>query len=239
MKVASAMILAAGLGTRMRPLTETCPKPLIKVGSRTLLDWVLDDLTRAGITNAVVNVHYKAEMIRTHLASRTDPTITISDESQQLLDTGGGATKALPLLAGDVFLVTNSDALWQGGLAPVIAALIARFETGDADAVLALAPMTRTHGFDSPGDFFANTDGTLERRGNQPSAPTAYSGTQLVHRRIFDDAPEGPFSFNLVWDKAAQSDRLRAIVHDDDWFHVGTPDAIAPTAHALDPDGES
>ncbi len=234
MSMSSAMILAAGLGTRMRPLTDDRPKPLIKIGSRTLLDRVLDDLREAGIDKAVINVHYKAEMMRAHLAQRTWPDIAISDETEALLDTGGGAAKALPLLDGDVFLVTNSDALWRGGLVPVIEALTARWQVGDADSLLALAPMSRTHGFDSPGDFFISDDGTIKRRGDRPSAPAAYSGTQLVHRRLFEGVPQGPFSFNRLWDVAAESGRLRGIVHDNDWFHVGTPDAIAPTERALD-----
>lgn len=234
MRVSSAMILAAGLGTRMRPLTNDRPKPLIKVGSRTLLDRVLDDLADADIGKAVVNVHYKAEMMRTHLAGRTRPNIVISDETDALLDTGGGTAKALPLLDGDVFLVTNSDALWRHGLMPVIEALSARWQAGDADALLALVPMTRTHGFEGAGDFVTQDDGTVTRRGDQASAPTAYSGTQLVRRRLFDGAPDGAFSFNTLWDRAAMAGRLRAVVHDDDWFHVGTPDAIAPTERALE-----
>lgn len=233
MTVTTAMILAAGLGTRMRPLTNERPKPLIDVGGTTLLDRVLDGLADAGINKAIVNLHYKADMVRAHLASRLEPRVVFSDETSALLDTGGGVAHALPLIDDDLFVVTNSDALWRGGLAPVIHTLSQRWQAGDADALLALAPMTRVHGFDGAGDFFPGHDGAITRRGVHASAPAAYSGTQVVHRRLFADAPDGAFSFNRLWDAAAARGRLRGIVHDDDWFHVGTPDAIEPTALAL------
>ncbi len=226
------MILAAGLGTRMRPLTDARPKPMIEVGGKCLIDWVLDDLANAGIENAVVNVHYKAKLLRDHLAGRAEPNITLSDETALLLDTGGGVAAALPLIDDQVFLVTNSDALWQGGLGPATAALMKAW-SDDMDALLLLTHMNRAFGFDGAGDFLLSDDRTPSRRGDQPSAPTAYAGTQLVHRRLFKNHPRGAFSFNTLWDSAHQTGRLKAILHDDDWYHVGTPEAVEPTGRAL------
>lgn len=228
----TAMVLAAGLGTRMRPLTDDRPKPMVEVGGKVLIDWVLDDIVQSGIETAVVNLHYKAGVLRDHLTRRTEPKIEFSDEVELLLDTGGGVAAALPLIDGDVFLVTNSDALWRDGLGPAIAALKATW-TNDMDALILLADMNRAHGFDGAGDFFLDDDRTPRRRAESPSAPLAYSGTQLVHRRLFNTHPEGAFSFNALWDKANRTQTLKAIIHQDDWYHVGTPDAVRPTADAL------
>ncbi len=233
----TAMILAAGLGTRMRPLTNDLPKPMVKVGNKALIDWVLDDLAEGGVVSAVVNVHYKADVLRDHLTHRSAPAISISDETEALLETGGGVAAALPLMTDDVFLVTNSDALWGKGLAPALGALKSAWSKmtvgAEVDALLLLAKMDRAFGFDGAGDFFVGADGVPSRRGNKSSAPTVYAGTQLVHRRVFENGPKGAFSFNVLWNKALEANRLRAIVHDDDWYHVGTPEAVAPTAQAL------
>lgn len=231
--IKTAMILAAGLGTRMRPLTDTKPKPLVEVGGKALVDWVLDDLASAGIETVVVNVHYKADLLRAHLAGRTQPKIKISDETNLLLDTGGGVAAALPLIGEDVFLVTNSDALWGRGAAEAVSQLRHAWSPERMDSLLLLAAMSRAHGFDGTGDFSLSEDGTPVRRGDKPSALTVYGGTQLVHRRVFDNSPPGAFSFNLMWDKALQQGRLKAILHDDDWYHVGTTDAVEPTGRAL------
>ena len=231
-QIETAMILAAGLGTRMRPLTDSRPKPLVEVGGKALIDWVLDDLAGASIKNTIVNVHYKADLMRDHLNKRTHPTILLSDETSLLLDTGGGVAAALPLIDDEVFLVTNSDALWQGGLGAAIDALKQAW-SDDVDALLLLADMNRAFGFDGAGDFALDDDGTPTRRGDQASAPMAYAGTQLVHRRLFDDHPAGAFSFNTLWDLAHKDHRLKAVCHDDDWYHVGTPEAVEPSGHAL------
>lgn len=231
--VKTAMILAAGLGTRMRPLTDKKPKPLVEVGGKALIDWVLDDLVSAGIETVVVNVHYKADLLRAHLADRTHPNIKISDETNHLLDTGGGVAAALPLIEEDVFLVTNSDALWGRGSTDAVSQLRRAWSSERMDSLLLLADMSRAHGFDGAGDFNLGEDGTPIRRGKNPSAQTVYGGTQLVHRRVFDNCPTGAFSFNVIWDKALQHGRLKAVLHDDDWYHVGTPDAVEPTGHAL------
>lgn len=231
-QIKTAMILAAGLGTRMRPLTNTRPKPMVEVGGKALIDWVLDDLAYAGVENAVVNVHYKADLMRDHLAGRSSPTIIQSDETALLLDTGGGVAAALPLIDDDVFLVTNSDALWQGGLSGALDELKQAW-SDDVDALLLLADMNRAFGFDGAGDFSLSKDGIPERRGDQASAPMAYAGTQLIHRRLFDNSPSGAFSFNILWDRAITGHRLKAIAYDDDWYHVGTPEAVDPTGRAL------
>lgn len=238
----TAMILAAGLGTRMSPLTNDRPKPMIKVGGKTLIDWVLDDLAGDGVQTAIINVHYKADMLCDHVLKRTSPTIKISDETELLLETGGGVATALPLIDDEVFLVTNSDALWGHGLGPALDHLKAAWtrltKVTEIDSLLLLARMERAFGFDGAGDFFIDAEGLPSRRGSKASAPTAYAGTQLVHRRLFNDCPHGAFSFNALWNTAMEANRLRAIVHEDDWYHVGTPDAVEPTARALAKIGE-
>ena len=230
--IRTAMVLAAGLGTRMRPLTDDRPKPMVKVGDKVLIDWVLDDLAISGIETAVVNLHYKATVLNDHLAYRSKPSVVLSDETENLLDTGGGVAEALPLIDDDVFLITNSDALWLGGLGPAVNVLKAAW-SDDMDALLLLADMNQAFGFDGPGDFYLSHDGIPSRRGDRAQAPTAYAGTQLVHRRLFDTCPGGAFSFNVLWDQALQNGRLKALIHTDAWYHVGTPDAVAPTAYAL------
>jgi len=229
----TAMVLAAGLGTRMKPLTDDRPKPMVEVGDKMLIDWVLDDIAAVGISNAIVNVHYKAELLTDHLSYRNTPAIIISDETETLLDTGGGVAAALSLFDDDVFLVTNSDALWGSGLGAAINALTAAWSNDSVDSILLLADMDKASGFDGAGDFFLENDGTLTRRENKSCAPTAYAGTQLVHRRLFEGCPTGAFSFNLLWDRANHNGRLKAVLHDDDWYHVGTPEAVGPTGHVL------
>lgn len=235
---ATAMVLAAGLGVRMRPLTDDRPKPLVQVGGKALIDWVLDDLDEAGVTTAIVNIHYRGDQLRQHLAHRVRPAIVISDETDELLDTGGGVANALSFFDDKVFLVTNSDALWGGGLAGGIDVLSKTWSPATMESLLLLAPMDRAFGFPGAGDFNLSNDGTPVRRGDKASAPMAYAGTQIVHRRLFSECPDGPFSFNLLWDKALAGGRLKAVLHDDDWYHVGTPDAVAPTARALGSNAE-
>ena len=197
--IRTAMVLAAGLGARMRPLTDDRPKPMIEVGGKLMIDWVLDDLADAGFTSAIINLHYQADQLQQHLSSRHTPKILLSDETEQLLDTGGGVAAALPLFNDDVFLITNSDALWQTGLTSGLATLTQAWSPESMDALLLLADMERAFGFDGTGDFFLEDDGTPVRRGENAHAPVVYAGTQIVHRRLFDDCPEGPFSFNQLW----------------------------------------
>lgn len=231
--IRTAMVLAAGLGTRMRPLTDDRPKPMIEVGGKLMIDWVLDDLANAGFTSAVVNLHYHADLLKLHLSARQSPKILLSDETEQLLDTGGGVAAALPLFNDDVFLITNSDALWQSGLTPGVSKLMAAWSDNTMDALLLLADMDKAFGFDGAGDFFLDDDGTPVRRGEHSHAPMVYAGTQIVHRRLFDDCPNGAFSLNRLWDIALEQNRLKAVMHPDTWHHVGTPAAVEPTSMAL------
>lgn len=223
-----AMLLAAGLGKRMRPVTDTLPKPLIKVGGKALIDWTLDSLNATGVPEAVVNVHYLAPLLVRHLSRRAAPRVVISDESDELLDTGGGVTKALPLLGSDPFLVCNCDAIIVDGAVPALRRLSTTWS--DAwDVLMLVHPRETAHGFDGPGDFFADREGRMTRRGDSTSAPYVYAGLFMIHPRAFVGAKVEPYSLNRIWDKAIAADRMRAVVHDGHWFHVGTPESIGET----------
>lgn len=228
-----AMILAAGLGTRMLPLTETTPKPLVEVAGETLLDRLLDRLAAWNIADAVVNVHHLADAVRAHVAGRTCPKVTISDETDALLDTGGGVARALPLLGEDPFFVLNSDVLWGDGPQAALSRLWGAFDPAETDVVLLLQPTAWAHGYDGPGDFLLSPDGIPERRGEALIAPYVFAGVQLVHPRAYADVPEGAFSNNLIFDRALAAGRLRGVAHDGVWYHVGTVAAIAATEHLL------
>ena len=231
--IRTAMVLAAGLGTRMRPLTDDRPKPMVEVGGKMMIDWVLDDLADAGFSSAIINLHYHADLLRQHLSTRQTPEIFLSDETGQLLDTGGGVAAAMPLFNDDVFLITNSDALWQSGLTSSISKLMDAWSDDSMDALLLLAEMDKAFGFDGAGDFFLDGDGTPVRRGEKSHAPMVYAGTQIVHRRLFDGCPQGAFSLNRLWNTALEQNRLKAVVCPDNWYHVGTPAAVEPTSKAL------
>jgi len=226
-----AMVLAAGLGTRMGALTRDCPKPLLRVAGRTLLDRALDRAAEAGAQRAVVNVHYLAPRIRAHLAGRAAlPEVAISDEAAQLLDTGGGLRHARALLGEGPVWALNSDAVWTG--ATPLAGLAAAWDGARMDALLQLIPRARARAHSRPGDFFLRPDGRPERRGAADAAPYVYSGAQIV-RTEAAEGPEGPFSANLIWDRAAAAGRLFAVVHDGDWVDVGTPEGLAAAEAAL------
>lgn len=229
----TAMVLCAGLGLRMRPLTEDRPKPLVEVGGKPMIDWILDGLADGGIERIVINLHYLPEMLRDHLTGRTRPEVLFADESERLLGSGGGVVNALPLIGEDLFFILNGDALWGSGFKAVTDALADAWNPATDDVVATLVPLERTHGFDGDGDFFLSGSGHLTRRGDHPAAPYVYASAQLVHRRLFEGCKPEPFSFNELWDKAIAADRMRGIVHDDDWYHVGTPSAVAPTSAAL------
>ncbi len=219
-----AMVMAAGLGLRMRPLTETRPKALIEVGGKTLLDWALDALARAGVTDAVVNHHYLGGQVTRHLARRPPaPRIALSDETDLLLETGGGVVKALPLLGNAPFYVVNADVVWIDGRADALGRMAAAWDPARMDALLLVARKERAVGFDGPGDFFLEPDGTLRRRTPAPESPWIYAGVQIVSPRLFRDAPEGPFSTNILWDRARSEGRLFGIEHDGWWLHIGDP----------------
>jgi N-acetyl-alpha-D-muramate 1-phosphate uridylyltransferase len=228
-----AMILAAGLGTRMRPLTETVPKPLIELAGRPLIDHALDRLTTAGVEEVVINVHYLPEQIEAWAKTQAGPRIVISDERECLLETGGGVARALPLLGADPFFVLNSDSLWIEGATPALDRMRQAWRGGDMDGLLLVSPTANTVGYCGPGDFHLGPDGRLTRRAPGEVAPFVFAGCHLAAPRLFADAPQGPFSMNVLWDRALAAGRLYGIRHDGVWLHVGTPDAIEPAERAF------
>ncbi len=225
MKPRRAMVLAAGHGLRMRPLTETVPKPLIMVGGRSMLDRALDHLEDFGIERSVVNSHYLGEQIAAHLSARARLWTTLSRE-ETLLDTGGGVAKALPLLGDDPFFVINADIVWLDGSVTALRRLAGAWREDSMDALLLMSRTVIAHGYDGRGDHFMDPGGALRRRDDRDVSPYVFAGVQLLHPRLFTDAPKGAFSLNLLYDKAETARRLFGIVHDGEWFHVGTPGAL-------------
>ena len=220
----TAMVLAAGLGTRMRPLTDDRPKALVEVGGRALIDHVLDRLADAGVRRAVVNVHWFADRLEAHLADRTQPAIAISDERDQLLETGGGLKKARPLLGEAPVWVANIDSVWIDR-GDALGALVRLWNPERMDAALLLARREGSIGFEGPGDVFLGDDGRLTFRGEAPAAPYAYMGVHITRPQIVDDGPDGPFSLSPIWRRLAAQGRLFGCVLDGDWMHVGDPAA--------------
>jgi MurNAc alpha-1-phosphate uridylyltransferase len=227
-----AMVLAAGLGLRMRPLTETRPKPLIAVAGRTMLDRALDRLVEVDVTDAVVNTHYLGAMIHEHLGGRTTPRIAFSDEDT-LLDTGGGVARALPRLGAGPFYVVNADVVWLDGRRPALARLAEAWDDRRMDACLLVHSTVRTIGYDGLGDFMVDPLGLATRRAEGHVAPFVFTGVQILHPRLFADAPAGAFSLNRLYDKAIEAERLHAIVNDGEFFHVGTPEALEEADKAM------
>ncbi len=227
-----AMVLAAGLGQRMRPITDTLPKPLVTIGGKAMLDHALDRLSDAGVEEAVVNVHHLAGRIEAHLAGRARPRVRISDERAQLLETGGGVKKALPLLGAEPFFHVNSDSLWSERGASNTAAMAAGWDADRMDMLLLLARRETSIGFDGAGDFFRDDDGRLARRGPAAGAPYVYAGVAIIKPALFDETPDGPFSLNLLFDRTIASGTLFGLVLEGQWLHVGTPEAIAPAEAA-------
>jgi len=228
-----AMVLAAGLGKRMRPLTDTLPKPLVPVAGRALIDHVLDKLADAGVTQAVVNVHHRANQIEAHVKGRTRPRIVISDERGALLDTGGGVVKALRHLGSAPFFHMNSDTLWIEGVTPNLTRLAAQFDAARTDILLLLASTATSIGYDGRGDFNMAPDGRLSRRPEQEVAPFVYAGAAVLSPSIFTDAPKGAFSLNRQFDRAAEAGRLHGLRLEGTWMHVGTPEAIKAAEAAI------
>lgn len=222
----TAMILAAGLGTRMRPITNRWPKPLIKVAGRAMIDRLLDHLVAAGVERCVVNLHHKADMLRQHLEQRDDIAIAFSEEPE-LLETGGGVAKALPLLGKDPFLVLNGDVVWFNGPTPALERLSARWEDAEMDALLLMQRTSSAFGYEGVGDFFLDPVGHPRRRREREVAPLLFAGVQILHPRLFAGAPEGAFSLNVLYDRALEAGRLYGVVHDGEWYHVGTPEALS------------
>jgi MurNAc alpha-1-phosphate uridylyltransferase len=219
-----AMVLAAGRGVRMRPLTDTLPKPLIEVGGRTLVDRVIDRLEEAGVEAVAVNIHHLGNLIEDHLGRRAPGGAKISFSPEDiLLDTGGGVARALPLLGPEPFFAANADVMWLNGRDGALDRLAAAWDGRLMDALLLIHSTVEAYGYRGVGDFTADPVGKLARRPEGEVAPFVFTGVQLLHPRLFDGAPEGPFSLNLLWDKAISDDRLYGIVHDGEWFDVGTP----------------
>ncbi len=229
----SAMVLAAGLGSRMRPLTDLVPKPLVRLRQKPLIDYALDRIAEAGISQAVVNVHHLADQIVSHLKNRQRPRILISDEREQLLDTGGGVKKALPQLGPEPFLIHNSDSVWIDGVQSDLVRLAQSFDAERMDCLLLLALSSASIGYDGRGDFLMSPDGVLQRRPERELAPFVFTGVSIAHPRLFDGAPEGAFSLNQLWDRAIQQRRLYGIRLDGTWMHVGTPAALVEAEQAL------
>ena len=226
-KVPAAMIMGAGLGSRMRPLTDDRPKPLVTVGGKSLIDHSIDRLVAAGVTRVVVNVHYKAEMLRAHLGKRHDVKIVFSDETDKLLDTGGGVVKAMPHFSEAPFFIINSDSIWIENGPPVLPSMLAGWDESRMDGLLLLADMKTALGYEGAGDFALKSDGHLIRARDAKDGDLvfAYPGIQIAHPRMFADAPQGAFSTNIMWDRAITSGRLFGTVMDGRWIHVGTPQA--------------
>ncbi|GGB85942.1 mannose-1-phosphate guanylyltransferase [Novosphingobium endophyticum] len=225
----TALVLAAGLGKRMRPLTASQPKPLIRVAGKALIDHALDKLDNAGVAKAVVNVHYLADALEGHLkVRRNGPTVSISDERELLLETGGGMVRAAPQLP-DPFFCLNSDNIWLDGPNDVFAELSRAWDAQAMDALLLMVPHPRALNYRGDGDFHLDPLGKVSRRQPGRVAPFIFSGIQIVSHRLLRDAPEGPFSTNLLWTRAIEEGRLYGISHTGLWFEVGEPGAIRPT----------
>ena len=228
-----AMVLAAGLGVRMRPLTDNMPKPLVRVAGQPLLDHVLDKLSSAGVTEAVVNVHYLPDQIIEHTKGRTHPRVIISDERSQVLGTGGGVVKALPLLGDKPFFHVNSDTMWIDGVRSNLARLAETFDAERMDILLLMAPTTSSIGYGGRGDYAMLPDGALRKRREHQVVPFVYAGAAIMSPSLFADAPKGEFSLTKMFDRANEQERLFGLRLDGVWMHVGTPDAIAAAEEAF------
>jgi N-acetyl-alpha-D-muramate 1-phosphate uridylyltransferase len=221
-KIDMAMVLAAGFGKRMRPLTDTIPKPLVPVGGKPLIGYAFDRLREAGVSRAVVNGHYLADQIEAWSAAQSSPAAVFSDERDEILETGGGIVRALPLLGTKPFYVLNADCFWLDGKVPALKRLAEAWDDAKMDCLLLLSDPKRTTGYDGQGDFAIASDGRLSR-----AKSYAYIGAYIVHPRFFVDPPKGAFSTNVLWDRAIAQGRLFGLAHDGWWLHVGTVPAIA------------
>lgn len=232
-KITTAMILAAGLGTRMRPLTDRMPKPLVPVAGKPLLDHVLDRLAEAGVSSAVVNVHYLPDQIVQHVASRNLPRVTISDERDLVLGTGGGVVKALPLIGDAPFYHLNADTMWIDGVQPNLLRLAEAFDSSRMDILLLMAPTSHSIGYTGSGDYAMLADGALRKRKEHQVVPFVYAGVAIMSPAIFANAPKGEFSLTKIFDAANERERLFGLRLDGLWMHVGTPDAVRDAEEAL------
>jgi MurNAc alpha-1-phosphate uridylyltransferase len=230
---AKAMVLAAGLGLRMRPLTDQMPKPLVQVAGRALIDHVLDKLGAAGVSEAIVNVHYLPDQIIDHVGSRTRPRVIISDERDKVLGTGGGVVKALPLLGDAPFFHVNADTMWIDGVRPNLARLAEAFDPSRMDILLLMAPTTSSIGYGGSGDYAMLPDGALRKRREHQVVPFVYAGVAIMSPSVFADAPSGDFSLTKMFDRANEQERLFGLRLDGTWMHVGTPDAVHAAEEAF------
>ena len=228
-----AMVLAAGLGLRMRPLTDHMPKPLVRVAGQPLLDHVLDKLAGAGVSDAVVNVHYLPDQIIEHTASRTQPRVIISDERDEVLGTGGAVVKALPLLGKEPFFHLNADTMWIDGVRPNLMRLAETFDPARMDILLLMAPTTSSIGYSGRGDYGMLPDGALRKRREHQVVPFVYAGAAIMSPSLFMDAPAGEFSLTRMFDRANEQERLCGLRLDGVWMHVGTPDAVQAAEEAF------
>ncbi|MEM9059414.1 MAG: nucleotidyltransferase family protein [Pseudomonadota bacterium] len=223
--IRTAMIMAAGFGTRMGELTRDLPKPLLPLGGMTLIDHALSHVRDAGIGSAVINLHYRGDQIREYLAGRETPRISFSVEHPEILDTGGGIVQALPVLGPNPFAVLNSDAVFHGP--NPLRALMGSWDAERMDALMLMVPVTSARAYTRAGDFLLSHSGAVpERRGAAKTAPYVYSGAQIIRPEVFAEAPSGPFSTNLIWDALLERGRLRAVAYDGEWVDVGTPDGL-------------
>ena len=222
----TAMVLAAGLGTRMRPLTDATAKPLLQVAGKTLIDHLLDNLVAAGVQRAVVNVHWCADAVEAHVKARGDLEVIISDERSAVLETGGGLAKARAMLGDEPIFVVNTDAFWGPASAQPLHDLAAGFDPGRMDELLLLADTGRCLGFHSAGDFFCDETGMLTRRGAAEAAPWAYAGVRILKPQLYDDQPAEPFSANRIWNELIPQGRVHGLALDRFWLHVGDPQAL-------------
>jgi len=229
----SAMVLAAGLGTRMRPFNGHIPKPLVEVGGKALIDCVLDRLAAAGVERVVINVHHLAEQIERHVQGRTRPRIIISDEREAIMDTGGGVAKALPALGDAPFFHVNSDTIWIDGVKPNLTRLAAAFAPARMDALLLLASTATSIGYAGRGDYAMTPDGRLTPRGERDVVPFVFAGAAILAPALFRGAPTGAFPLTALFNRAAEAGRLHGLRLEGVWMHVGTPDAVAAAEAAI------
>jgi MurNAc alpha-1-phosphate uridylyltransferase len=232
----AAMVLAAGLGKRLRPLTDSVPKPLVRLKGKPLIDHVLDRIAAAGIPHAVVNVHFGADALETHLRTRERPRITISNERRKLLDTGGGVKKALSKLGDEPFLIHNTDSVWIEGVGANLERLAETYDAARMDCLTLLAASSEGFGYEGCGDFVMSPDGRLRRPADRELAPFVFTGVSIAHPRLFSGAPDGSFSLNLLWDRAIETGRLYGLRLDGMWMHVGSPEALMQAERLLNAD---
>ena len=234
LRLETAMVLSAGLGTRMAAANGKLPKPLIPLKGRALIDRVLDRIAAAGIARAVVNVHHEADLIERHLKGRQAPRIEFSDERAARLDTGGGVKKALPRLGRSPFLIHNADSVWIESVGSNLARLRDSWDDARMDCLMMLAPTSLSYGYQGRGDFALDSDGRIRRRSEQEMVPFAFAGVSIADPRLFQDSPDGAFSLNLLWSRAIAAGRAWGVRMDGLWMHVGTPEALAQAEQCLD-----